>query len=305
MGAETRMKFAPLALLMLAALPDPQAPSAMRPDVPDFTIRTRRTFDGPRAVSQTMVLQVKGARQRTVHRFDGPGLPAGDASVHITQCDRRRGVIVNERRRIYAIVPIPAQRGPWRAVAQDTRPIGETVTVDAVDTGERRQIGPFLARHVVTTTTTERGGESRPISTRVQDGWYLDLPSQCESDGAGAAVLTVSSPSERVEVKWKGTARSGWAVTETTRTTEGDQGMNSTTTLVEFSTAPLDPALFDVPRGYRPALPVGNGGFDLEKPDTMLNRVRHVVETAASWVQYTWSRIGSRSRVEVEAREPR
>lgn len=297
------MKFAPIALVMLAALPDGHGPSSSSPDVPDFTIKTRRTVHGPQAISHTMLLQVKGPRQRTSYRFERAGLAAGDSTVHITQCDLKREVLVNDNTRIYATMPIPAPRGPWRAVAPDTRPIGETVTVDAVDTGERRLFGPFIARHVVTTTTTERAGESRPVSTRVQDGWYLDLPSRCgDTDGVGAAVLIGGSASVRVEVKWKGTARSGWAVTEKITTVEHDHRSESTTTLIELSTSPLDPALFDVPHGYRAALPIGNGAHDLERPDTPLNRVRHAVESVASWVHYTWSRIGSRSHVETEAR---
>ena len=61
------------------------------------------------------------------------------------------------------------------------------------------------------------------------------------------------------------------------------------TTLEEISDVPLDPALFEIPDGYRPALPVGNGGFDLERPDTLVNRVRVAYENTASWLQYTWS----------------
>ena len=38
--------------------------------------------------------------------------------------------------------------------------------------------------------------------------------------------------------------------------------------------AALDPALFDIPRDYRPALPLFHGSFDLTKPDTVLNRVQ-------------------------------
>jgi hypothetical protein len=289
------MRLAPIALLTTAAAlvggPVVSSPSS---DSADVTIRTRRTSDGLHAASQTMVLQLKGPRRRVSYILERAGLPAAHASVHITQCDLRREVHVNDTGRIYATVPIPPPRGRARAVAQDTRPIGETITVDGVDTGERRQIGPFVARHVVTTTTRERAGESRPVGTRVQDGWYLDLPSRCgEDDGIGAAILIAGSAAVRTEVKWKGIARTGWAVIETDRTSDAYGTYVSTTSLVDVSAAPLDAALFEVPRGYRPALPLGHGEFDLEKPDTVVNRVRHVVETAASWVHYAWSRVTS------------
>lgn len=53
-----------------------------------------------------------------------------------------------------------------------------TITIDAVDTGERRTLGGYIARRVITTTKTESGrGTSVPASESTQDGWYIDLPS--------------------------------------------------------------------------------------------------------------------------------
>lgn len=286
------MRLTPIALLMMAALPGSHGPSSPSLDIPDVTLKTRRTLSGPQAISTIMALQIKGPRRRTSSTFERAGVPTADPSVHLTQCDLKREVLLNGRTRIYAITPTPA-RGARRPVASDMRPISETVTVDAVDTRERRTFGPFTARHVVTTMTRERAGQSAPVSTRVQDGWYLDLPSGCDADDIGAAVLMGGSASGRIEVKWKGTARSGWAVTEKITTVEQDYRSEATTTLVEFTAAPLDPALFEVPPGYRSALPLGDGGFDMEQPDTVVNRVRHAVESAASWVHYTWSRMTS------------
>ena len=286
------MRLTPIALLVVAALPDAYGPSTS-PDLRDVTITTRRTISRPHTVSQVRTLQIKGPRRRTSFTFERAGL-ASAAGIHITQCDLAREIAVNDRAALYAISPIPASRGPSHDAAADTRPLGETVTVDAVDTGERRTVGPFTARRVVTTTTTERAGQRDPVSTRVQDGWYLDLPSQCgDAHGAGATMLIAGSVSVRTEVKWKGTARSGWAVAETDTTIDQYHRSVATTALVELSTAALDSALFEVPHGYRPALPLRHGGFDLEKPDTVVNRVRDAVESAASWVHYTWSRLTS------------
>jgi hypothetical protein len=36
----------------------------------------------------------------------------------------------------------------------------------------------------------------------------------------------------------------------------------------------LDWSLFDVPRDYRPALPLVRGGYDMAKPDTVTNRLQ-------------------------------
>jgi hypothetical protein len=43
--------------------------------------------------------------------------------------------------------------------------------------------------------------------------------------------------------------------------------------LLEISRAPLPPSLFEIPEGYRPALRLPNGGVDMSRPDTLLNRV--------------------------------
>jgi hypothetical protein len=50
-------------------------------------------------------------------------------------------------------------------------------------------------------------------------------------------------------------------------------------TLIEFSEAILDKSLFDVPAGYRPALPRLIGCFDMTKPDTVANRLAAYCKT--------------------------
>ena len=44
--------------------------------------------------------------------------------------------------------------------------------------------------------------------------------------------------------------------------------------LIEVSDEPLDSSLFEIPRDYRPALPLVRGGYDLTKPDTAANRAQ-------------------------------
>ena len=62
--------------------------------------------------------------------------------------------------------------------------------------------------------------------------------------------------------------------------------MSAATTieLVELSEAPLDAAIFDVPPGYRPALPLPWGGHDMTKPDTVVNRVEVYCEAVATFI---------------------
>jgi hypothetical protein len=53
--------------------------------------------------------------------------------------------------------------------------------------------------------------------------------------------------------------------------------------LIGFSDAPLDVALFTVPAGYRPALPGLFGGYDLTKPDTVMNRLQSYWDGLRAW----------------------
>lgn len=294
------MRLAPIALLTTAAAlisgPGVSSPSAASSHI---TIKTRTTFGGRQDSSGTVLLQIRGARQRVVRAVEGSSSRLYAASAVITQCDTQQLVLVNDEKRLYGVSPLSdGSRMHGIAVvrnAADTRPVAQTVTFDAVDTGERRTFGALVARRVITTTTAE-WQENSGVTRRVQDGWYIDLGSHDCGDGWGnveSAALIGGPSAGRTQFKWKGTARTGWPLIETDRTTDAHGTFVSSTTLVEFSEAPLDPALFDVPSGYRAALPLSHGGFDLEKPDTVVNRVRHAVESAASWVHYTWSRMTS------------
>jgi hypothetical protein len=67
----------------------------------------------------------------------------------------------------------------------------------------------------------------------------------------------------------------------TRRRGEHESPITTSVELIEFSEAVLDKSLFDVPAGYRPALPRLIGRFDMTKPDTVANRL------AAYWQDLT------------------
>ena len=152
-------------------------------------------------------------------------------------------------------------------------------------------MGRFIARRVITTTTTEPGpGTSTPASESKRDGWYIDLPSaNCwdQGDWTEASGYLIAgradTPRDRVHVKQLGIARRGYPIEETTRS----QSERGTTTakveLIELSDAQLDAALFTVPADYRPALPSLFGGFDLTKPDTVMNRLHSYWDGVTAW----------------------
>jgi hypothetical protein len=247
-----------------------------------------------------VTIRLKGARQVRERTTEFPG---GSSSVAlVSQCDHRRTMLLSPEHKTYAYMPIAAAASaltPTRtalAVTSSHVAAGrEEIVIDAVDTGERRQLGGLTARHIVTTTKTTIAGQIPPqVRMRVQDGWYVDLPPLDCIERAGATVSyslvsggiggVVPAP-PRVTVR--GRAKPGVALIETDRMTGPDGNWEQTTELVEISSAPLDAALFDVPAGYVAALPY-HGGFDLSRPDTVGNRIAVLWEGLRGFASRWW-----------------
>jgi hypothetical protein len=294
--------FAPLGAQSAAS------PKLVVPDAPDATITTRRTMDRPGGSVLTEVLYLKGARQRREFLFEHPSqpvvgmqIPRGFTQAQISQCDQQRMLWLNLDAKTYAYEPIidPAttiarlRTATGRQALSDEKPSRPTfrITLDAVDTGERRQYGRYVARHVITTKTIEpEPGANVDASVDRQDGWYIDvLESNCTtSEGVAfvsGAVQKSGTPPPAVEFKRRGDTRRGYPIEETHRH-GGRYAFVSRIELVEFSETPLDQELFTVPDGYRAALPLPNGGYDLTKPDTILNRVDSYRQVVAAWTDY-------------------
>ena len=90
-------------------------------------------------------------------------------------------------------------------------------------------------------------------------------------------VSTANEPSPRPRVTRIGRATIGMPVIETIRTVAPQGSWTQTTELVEVSDAPIDPAVFEIPPDYRPALSIWGRGYDF-------NPRRHVLQSRASGV---------------------
>ena len=270
-------------------------PAFVVPDFSDLTIKTRRTFGELSSTDTIQVEYLKGARER--RELIVEGARAGDRRlIVIYQCDKRRTLELNAEAKIYGVSPFE----DWSAHLAHLRPVAEpagagvTIATDAVDTGERRRIGGHLARRVRTRVTVEAtpGANTRP-RTEETDGWYLDLPGiGCANGGAVATAVYLSGEvvrkggvRDRLHFKTLGDAPRGYPIEETHRQAEGERRTTvGTLALVDVSEAPLDTALFELPSGYRPALPRVHGGRDLTKPDTVANRLQSYWDELALWV---------------------
>ena len=131
----------------------------------------------------------------------------------------------------------------------------ETLVVDIEtrDKGEQRQMFGHAARRFITTERRHIDYRDRPpsdITEIVTDGWYLDIPGQFPtlSRVGSLHVFTAISGQHdqpaipKVKVTRSGPAPKGLAVWEQT----GDNLLE----VAEFSEAPLDPRLFEVPADF-------------------------------------------------------
>jgi hypothetical protein len=285
-------------------------PTFVVPDVPDLTIKTQRTMDHPNSTIETEIVNLKGAWQRREWTVHFPStIPGAHTQQHvaITRCDERRIVELNEETRTYASVPIEDMTEHVRRLRLTAGrrpqpvPTGADVKViiDSVDTGERRELGRYTARRVITTTTTRPSpGANTRANEGVQDGWYIDVPpADCWDWGDHAPVAMLSAyfvrsgtVPDRVHVERRGIARRGFPIEENSRSSSDDRQPTTRITLLDLSEAVLDPSRFTVPAGYRPALPRLGGGFDMTRPDTLTNRLQSYWEGLTSWAQYVFRR---------------
>jgi hypothetical protein len=274
-----------LSLLLLGA--GGSLPKLVVPNFPSFQLKTRHTYGHQSSSMHTLYMQ--GARVRT--EFKPVLLPPGTSTqapvTLVTQCDRKRTVAFDPQHKTFGEWPILA----WsdriqRTGVHEPQPDGPEVSVamDSVDTGERRQVGPYLARHVKTTIRIEPATSTNlPARVEERDGWYIDLPQLgCEDWGdepqTKGAWLTGYS-NERVHFSQTGSGRRGYAVEEISRTSMRGQTYETRVELIEASSDSLDARMFDLPAGYVHALrsPLGT---DYSQPDTLGNRV------AAYWTYF-------------------
>ena len=281
MGPST-LKLLPLFIFLTSpALANPAPPAFS-----DLKIKTRRTDSFESAVE---TLYFKGSKRRREYSYDKP---SKTKFASISLCDKGKRILLNEDARLYAEFP----NIDWSDQRKRARPIPQsemtgaevTITIDSIDTGKRRPQGAYTARHVKITTTVESGpGAAMPSSTEERDGWYIDLSAVgCEDSGQrNNFVLTGGRRRDRIHFKRLGTAPAGFPLEETTTKTEQGKSTVSKVELLEFSDSPLDDALFQVPKGYAPALSTPHGGYDLMRPETLANRVQVYWAELSDWTK--------------------
>ena len=227
------------------------------PAANDLKIKYRMTTSGQPMESTTML---KGARERSETK-----MAYGMDIYSITQCDLKRTIQVSDKVRKYVITPMETadstgNSGADAPVTAEPTTRGGVVTYNstAVDTGERKDMFGFKARHVKTSLAIESSPDAcNPTKQRIEtDGWYIDLAFGLKCETGGSPMMrrppAAGGCRDRVRFNRQGAARTGYPLMETT-TMYGPNGevvFTSTKEVIELSREPLDAALFDVPAGY-------------------------------------------------------
>lgn len=239
-----------------------QRSEAQRPQA-DIKITYKVTMPGGMQSESTTM--IKGVRERSETKM-GYGMD----QVNITQCDLRRTIQLSDKTKKYIITPMEGDSSEASApAATATTPSGDpsrrggviTSVMTSTDTGERKEMFGFTARHVKTSIRMESSPDAcNPMSQHIErDGWYIDLNLglNCEAGGGPPMMGRPARPNcvDRFRSRHVGAGRTGFPLIETAIIyDQNDQEQTRMTKEVtDLSRQPLDTALFDVPAGYTQA----------------------------------------------------
>lgn len=220
-------------------------------------------------------IYVKGMRKRT-EAGAMMGMPA--PPVVIEQCDLQRYIKINDKKKLYFIEPFAKEEViEEEPTAPKTKPVtkppvektqkGGVITMyyNITDTGERKKMYGFTARHVWTTQKIKGSPDACTMKDSMMiktDGWYIDLPQfNCPVRYTSAAARRPQDPQkpdciDRFVTRRSGKGKLGFPLIETTTMIMGD-GTKSTNTFetnletLELTMQKLDSMLFEIPPGYK------------------------------------------------------
>lgn len=231
------------------------------------------------SIKTESTIYVKGMRKRT-EPGSMMGMPA--QPVTIEQCDLQRTIKINDKKKLYFIEPFsketeevidedvktapPVKNKP---VTTQTNPqTGGTIYMwyNITDTGERKKMNGFIARHVWTSQKIKPSADACSMKDSIiikTDGWYIDLPQfNCPVHYRPARTAMPPNQNQKPDcvdkfvTRRSGKGKLGFPLTETRTMIMGNKAARTsefTTSLetVEFSTAKLDSMLFEIPSGYK------------------------------------------------------
>lgn len=220
-------------------------------------------------------IYVKGMRKRT-EPGSMMGMPA--SPITIEQCDLQRTIKINDKKKLYYIEPFA--KDDEEIIDEDVKTVPKTktppkptttqkggiiyISYSITDTGERKKMYGFNARHVWTSNKMVPSPESCTMKDSLlikTDGWYIDLPQfNCpvnykRYNNPQQTDRQKPECTDKFVTRRRGKGKLGFPLVETTTIIMGD-GKKSTSQFetnletLELTTAKLDSMLFEIPIGY-------------------------------------------------------
>jgi hypothetical protein len=221
----------------------------------DVKIKTKQTVSGQ---SSEHLTYIKGKRQRTEMQSGAYSM------VMVTQCDLGRDLQINPGTKTYLVNVYDEGSTPTGA----TDPTGKSspvvkggsvyVTTTTKDTGERKQMFGYTARHIIQTIETESGPDACAAtkSKMEMDMWVIDAEFglNCTQERQYRPYNGNNGGCrDKYVPKTIGTAKSGYPLWQkmTMFDANGKESFSTIQEVVELSKATLDQALFEAPADYR------------------------------------------------------
>jgi len=250
--------------------------SALRTEKVTYVQNDRRRVEERRLIPQRL--------GRGSPYVDGPLVYVpGPPIATITRCDLDQIFVLNLDDREYTVMPVPkppSKEELQARAAQQPKPAPPpqpTLLIETTthDTGERKKMLGYTARHVITTRKQIPLVDSGQIPQETATyGWYIDLDTSvsCDRPGAGlfafsllvgggprkpgepfqSPVLTfknIGEPEKGLALMTKEVHRATFSVPNGSVQTR--ENTTNEMQVTELSTGPLDAALFEVPKTFR------------------------------------------------------
>ncbi len=221
----------------------------------DVKIKIRQTISGQKMENTTFI---KGKRQRA-EMMDGQMMT-------VTQCDLRRDVQLNSITKTYMVSPYDEETVTTEKTSENqTKSVKTTkggtmyITTTNKDTGERKQMFGYTARHILQTVVMESSPDScNPTKSKMEiDAWVIDetFGFQCDRTQTYQGYQSQNSGGcrDKIVPKTIGTAKSGYPLYQKMSFFDetGKEISSVIQEVLELSKATLDTSLFEVPKDYR------------------------------------------------------
>ena len=276
MATRRNLQFPILAAVILLFASSGLAQTGLRIKTVSHTSGLPRFVD---ASDQTSTGYVQGPNSRfELPEFHSFGTEPEERTVIIQRCSDHVMYSLNLKSREYSELPMPAEPPKeTKDIKNRTEgPPNLTIETTVRDTGETKSAFGHTARHYIATTKQTSSPElGMEPSETVEDTWYLDIPDPRTCGprphgrtglvgvGGGVGIGRGGPPlfdKIRPEFKHSGPDPQGLMLSSK-RTNKAihilqtgerqEQEFTTSTEIVEMSEEPVDPALFEVPPGFK------------------------------------------------------